>query len=63
MKNKIKFILDFAKGVKSKQKMMRVFSVICGERHIMEKYSIDTPMGISIEVHADVEAQLEIQEK
>ena len=63
MKSNVKLLLDFAKGKHQTQKKMRIYSVIDGEKKLMNEHSTDAPISINIEVYAIDEAQLQMQVK
>lgn len=63
MKSKVKLLLDFAKGNNSTKKRMRIYSVIDGEKKLMDEHPTDAPVCISIDVYAIDEAQLQMQVK
>lgn len=63
MKSKVKLLLDFAKGESPTNERMRIYSVIDGEKKLMDEFSTDAPVSINIEVHAVNEGQLEMQIK
>lgn len=63
MKSKVKLLLDFAKGENPANERMRIYSVIDGEKKLMNEHSTDAPISINIEVYAIDEAQLQMQVK
>ena len=63
MKSKVKLLLDFAKGENPANKKMRIYSVIDGEKKLMDEHSTDASVSINIEVYATDEAQLQMQVK
>ena len=63
MRSKVKLLLDFAKGNNTAKKRMKIYSVIDGEKKLMEEHTTDAPVCINIEVHATDEAQLQMQVK
>ena len=63
MKSKVKLLLDFAKGENPANERMRIYSVIDGEKKLMNEHSTDAPVSINIEVYAIDEAQLQMQVK
>lgn len=63
MKSKVKLLLDFAKGENPAKERMRIYSVVDGEKKLMNEHSIDAPISINIEVYAIDEAQLQMQVK
>ena len=42
---------------------MRIYSVIDGEKKLMDEFSTDAPVSVNIEVYAVNEGQLEMQIK
>lgn len=63
MKSNVKLLLDFVKGEHQAPKRMRIYSVIDGEKKLMDEHSTDAPVSISIDVYATDEAQLQMQIK
>lgn len=63
MKSNVKLLLDFAKGEHQTQKKMRIYSVIDGEKKLMNEFPTDAPVSINIEAYATDEAQLQMQVK
>ena len=63
MKSKVKLLLDFAKGENPANERMRIYSVIDGEKKLMDEHPTDAPVSISIDVYAIDEAQLQMQVK
>lgn len=63
MKSKVKLLLDFAKGNNPAKERMRIYSVVDGEKKLMDEHPTDAPVSISIDVYATDEAQLQIQVK
>ena len=63
MKSKVKLLFDFAKGENPANERMRIYSVIDGEKKLMNEHSTDAPISINIEVYAIDEAQLQMQVK
>lgn len=63
MKSNVKLLLDFAKGEHQTQKKMRIYSVIDGEKKLMNELSTNAPISINIDVYANNEAQLQMQIK
>lgn len=63
MKSKVKLLLDFAKGEHQTSKKMKIYSVIDGEKKLMDEFPTDAPISINIEVYAVNEGQLEMQIK
>ena len=63
MKSKVKLLLDFAKGESPTNERMRIYSVIDGEKKLMDEHPINAPISINIEVYAIDEAQLQMQVK
>lgn len=63
MKSKVKLLLDFAKGKCQTSKRMRIYSVIDGEKKLMDEFPTDAPVSISIDVYANNEDQLQMQIK
>ena len=63
MKSKVKLLLDFAKGENPANERMRIYSVIDGEKKLMDEFSTDAPVSVNIEVYAVNEGQLEMQIK
>ena len=63
MKSKVKLLLDFAKGENPANERMRIYSVIDGEKKLMDEHPTDAPISINIEVYAIDEAQLQMQVK
>lgn len=63
MKSKVKLLLDFAKGKHQAPKRMRIYSVIDGEKKLMNEFPTDAPVSISIDVYANNEDQLQMQIK
>lgn len=63
MKSNVKLLLNFAKGEHQAPKRMRIYSVIDGEKKLMNEHSTDAPISINIEVYAIDEAQLQMQVK
>lgn len=63
MKSKVKLLLDFAKGGNPANERMRIYSVIGGEKKLMNEHPTDAPVSINIEVYATDEAQLQMQVK
>ena len=63
MKSKVKLLLDFAKGEGPANERMRIYSVIDGEKKLMDEFSTDAPVSVNIEVYAVNEGQLEMQIK
>ena len=61
--SKVKLLLDFAKGENPANKKMRIYSVIDGEKKLMDEHSTDASVSINIEVYATDEAQLQMQVK
>lgn len=63
MKSKVKLLLDFAKGENPAKERMRIYSVVDGEKKLMDEHPTDAPVSISIDVYATDEAQLQMQIK
>ncbi len=63
MKSKVKLLLDFAKGNNPAKKRMRIYSVIDGEKKLMNEFPTDAPVSINVDVYAVNEGQLEMQIK
>ena len=63
MKSNVKLLLDFAKGEGPANERMRIYSVIDGEKKLMDEFSTDAPVSVNIEVYAVNEGQLEMQIK
>ena len=63
MKSNVKLLLDFAKGEHQTQKKMIIYSVIDGEKKLMDEFPTDVPVSINIDVYAVNEGQLEMQIK
>ena len=63
MRNKVKLLLDFAKGGNPANERMRIYSVINGEKKLMDEHPTDAPVSLNIEVYAIDEAQLQMQVK
>lgn len=63
MKSKVKLLLDFAKGEHQTPKKMKIYSVIDGEKKLMNEFPTDALVSISIDVYAANEGQLEMQIK
>lgn len=63
MRSKVKLLLDFAKGNNTAKKRMKIYSVIGGEKKLMDECPTDIPISINIEVYATDEAQLRMQVK
>lgn len=63
MKSKVKLLLDFAKGENPANERMRIYSVIDGEKKLMDEFPTDAPVSINIDVYANDEAQLQMQVK
>ena len=63
MKSKVKLLLDFAKGEHQAPKRMRIYSVIDGEKKLMNEFPTDAPVSINVDVYAVNEGQLEMQIK
>lgn len=63
MKSKVKLLLDFAKGENPANERMRIYSVIDGEKKLMNEHPTNAPISINIEVYAIDEAQLQMQVK
>lgn len=63
MKSNVKLLLDFAKGKCQTSKRMRIYSVIDGEKKLMDEFPTDAPVSINIDVYAVNEGQLEMQIK
>lgn len=63
MKSKVKLLLDFAKGENPANERMRIYSVIDGEKKLMDEHPTDASVSINIEVYATDEAQLQMQVK
>lgn len=63
MKSKVKLLLSFAKGENPAKERMRIYSVIDGEKKLMNEHSTDAPISINIEVYVTDEAQLQMQVK
>lgn len=63
MRSKVKLLLDFAKGEHQTQKKMRIYSVIDGEKKLMDEFPTDAPVSINIDVYATDEGQLQMQIK
>ena len=63
MKSKVKLLLDFAKGENLTKERMRIYSVIDGEKKLMDEHSTNAPISINIEIYAIDEAQLQMQVK
>lgn len=63
MKSKVKLLLDFAKGENPAKERMRIYSVIDGEKKLMNEHPTNAPININIEVYAIDEAQLQMQVK
>lgn len=63
MKSNVKLLLEFAKGKQPEEKRIRMYSVIGGKKKLLEEYPTDAPLSISIDVYANDEAQLQLQEK
>ena len=63
MKSKVKLLLDFAKSNNPAKKRMRIYSVIDGEKKLMNEFPTDAPVSINVDVYAVNEGQLEMQIK
>ena len=63
MKSKVKLLLDFAKGENLTKERMRIYSVIDGEKKLMNEHPTNAPISINIEIYAIDEAQLQMQVK
>lgn len=63
MKSNVKLLLDFAKGKCQTSKRMRMYSVIDGEKKLMDEFPTDAPVSINIDVYATDEGQLQMQIK
>lgn len=63
MKSNVKLLLDFAKGEHQIPKRMRIYSVIDGEKKLMDEHTTDAPFSINIDVYANDEGQLQMQIK
>lgn len=63
MKSKVKLLLDFAKGEHQAPKRMRIYSVIDGEKKLMNEFPTDAPVSINVDVYATDEGQLQMQVK
>ena len=63
MKSTFKLLLDFAKGENPTKERMSIYSVIDGEKKLMDEFSTDAPASVNIEVYAVNEGQLEMQIK
>lgn len=63
MKSNVKLLLDFAKGEDPAKERMRIYSVVDGEKKLMDEHPTDAPVSISIDVYAIDEAQLQMQIK
>lgn len=63
MKSNVKLLLDFAKGEHQTQKKMRIYSVIDGEKKLMNEFPTDAPVSINVDVYATDEGQLQMQVK
>lgn len=63
MKSNVKLLLDFAKGESPTNERMRIYSVIDGEKKLMDEHPTDAPVSISIDVYAIDDAQLQMQVK
>ncbi|WP_373719028.1 hypothetical protein [Bacteroides heparinolyticus] len=63
MKSKVKLLLDFVKSKNPANERMRIYSVIDGEKKLMDEHPTDAPVSINIEVYATDEAQLQMQVK
>lgn len=63
MKEKVKELLSLIKGENPANERMRIYSVIDGEKKLMNEHSTDAPISINIEVYAIDEAQLQMQVK
>lgn len=63
MKSNVKLLLDFAKGNNPAKKRMRIYSVIDGEKKLMDEFPTDAPVSINIDVYATDEGQLQMQIK
>ena len=63
MKSKVKLLLNFVKGEHQTSKKMKIYSVIDGEKKLMDEFPTDAPVSINIDVYATDEGQLEMQIK
>lgn len=63
MKSNVKLLLNFAKGEHQTSKKMKIYSVIDGEKKLMDEFPTDAPVSINIDVYATDEGQLEMQIK
>ncbi len=63
MKSNVKLLLDFVKGEHQAPKRMRIYSVIDGEKKLMDEHPTDALVSINIEVYVTDEAQLQMQVK
>lgn len=63
MKSNVKLLLNFVKGEHQTSKRMRIYSVIDGEKKLMDEFPTDAPVSINIDVYAVNEGQLEMQIK
>ena len=63
MKSNVKLLQDFAKGEHQTSKKMKIYSVIDGEKKLMDEFPTDAPVSINIDVYATDEGQLEMQIK
>lgn len=63
MKSNVKLLLEFAKGKQPEDKHIRMYSIINGEKKLLEECPTDAPLSISIDIYASDEAQLQLQEK
>lgn len=63
MKSKVKLLLYFAKGNNPAKKRMRIYSVIDGEKELMNEFPTDAPVSINVDVYATDEGQLQMQIK
>lgn len=63
MKSNVKLLLDIAKGEHQTQKKMRIYSVIDGEKKLMNEFPTDAPVSINVDVYATDEGQLQMQVK
>ena len=48
MKSKVKLLLDFAKGESPTNERMRIYSVIDGEKKLMDEFSTDAPVSVNL---------------
>ena len=63
MKNKVRLLIDFAKGKNPINNKVRIFSIIGGRKELLEEKPIDVAASITIEVCANDEKHLELCEK